>query len=65
MLKVAVIGLGRFGMALAENLAKEGIEVIAIDNDPNVINDVKDRVALAVSALVYVALSLARPAPPA
>ncbi|MCB9893177.1 MAG: TrkA family potassium uptake protein [Planctomycetes bacterium] len=50
MLKVAVIGLGRFGMALAENLAKEGIEVIAIDTDPDVINDVKDRVALAVSA---------------
>lgn len=50
MQKVAVIGLGRFGMALAENLAKEGIEVIAIDYDVEIVNDVKDRVALAVQA---------------
>lgn len=50
MQKVAVIGLGRFGMALAENLAREGIEVIAIDSDAEVVNDVKDRVALAVQA---------------
>ena len=50
MQKVAVIGLGRFGMALAENLAKEGIEVIAIDSHPEVVNDIKDRVALAVQA---------------
>ncbi len=50
MQKVGVIGLGRFGMALAENLAKEGIEVIAIDARPEVINAIKDKVALAVSA---------------
>jgi trk system potassium uptake protein TrkA len=50
MQKVAVIGLGRFGMALAENLAKEGIEVIAIDSKPEIVNDIKDRVALAVQA---------------
>ncbi|MBK9974905.1 MAG: TrkA family potassium uptake protein [Planctomycetes bacterium] len=50
MQKVAVIGLGRFGMALAENLAKEGIEVIAIDSKPDIVNDIKDRVALAVQA---------------
>lgn len=50
MQKVAVIGLGRFGMALAENLAREGIEVIAIDSSAEVVNDVKDRVALAVQA---------------
>ena len=29
----AVIGLGRFGFALAEDLAKKGKEVIAIDRD--------------------------------
>ncbi len=50
MQKVAVIGLGRFGMALAENLAKEGIEVIAIDFHVEVVNEIKDRVALAVQA---------------
>lgn len=50
MQKVAVIGLGRFGMALAENLAREGIEVVAIDYDADVVNTVKDKVALAVQA---------------
>jgi trk system potassium uptake protein TrkA len=48
--KVAVIGLGRFGMALAEALAKDGLEVIAIDTDPRVVDQIKDRVALAVTA---------------
>ena len=50
MQKVGVIGLGRFGLALAESLAHEGIEVIAIDARAEVINLVKDKVALAVSA---------------
>lgn len=50
MQKVAVIGLGRFGMALAETLAKDGLEVIAIDTNPDVVDSVKDKVALAVTA---------------
>lgn len=50
MQKVAVIGLGRFGLALAETLAKEGLEVIAIDTDPEVVDYIKDKVALAVTA---------------
>ncbi len=50
MQKVAVIGLGRFGLALAENLAAEGLEVIAIDNNSEVIATVKDNVTLAVKA---------------
>jgi trk system potassium uptake protein TrkA len=50
MQKVAVIGLGRFGMALAEALAKDGLEVIAIDTDPRIVDQVKDKVALAVTA---------------
>lgn len=50
MRKVAVIGLGRFGIALAETLAKEGIEVIAVDNDPAEVDAIKDSVALAVTA---------------
>ncbi|MBK8206747.1 MAG: TrkA family potassium uptake protein [Planctomycetes bacterium] len=50
MQKVAVIGLGRFGMALAEALAKDGLEVIAIDTVPGVVDQIKDKVALAVTA---------------
>lgn len=34
----AVIGLGRFGFALAESLAKKGFEVIVIDRDRQKIN---------------------------
>lgn len=34
----AVIGLGRFGFALAESLSKSGFEVIAIDQDRQKIN---------------------------
>src|SRR5687768_8730804 len=37
-------------MALAEALAKDGLEVIAIDTDPRVVDQIKDRVALAVTA---------------
>ncbi|KAA0209622.1 TrkA family potassium uptake protein, partial [bacterium] len=36
-------------MALAESLAQEGIEVIALDSRPEIINQIKDKVALAVS----------------
>lgn len=50
MQKVSVIGMGRFGLALAEALAKEGIEVIAVDNDAGEIEAIKDSVALAVTA---------------
>jgi len=47
-MKVAVIGLGLFGRALAITLSRQGVEVIAVDRDPNVVDDVKDEVALAV-----------------
>lgn len=50
MQKVAVIGLGRFGMALAEALARDGLEVVAIDTDAHVVDQIKDKVALAVTA---------------
>lgn len=50
MQKVAVIGLGRFGYALSESLARDGIEVVAIDNEPGVVEAIKDHVALAVTA---------------
>ena len=48
MRKVAVIGLGRFGMVLAKSLAASGVQVIAVDRDGRLVNEVKDFVDLAV-----------------
>jgi len=42
MRKFAVIGLGRFGGALARNLAQRGAEVIAIDKDSKLIDEIKE-----------------------
>ncbi|MEZ6061473.1 MAG: TrkA family potassium uptake protein [Planctomycetaceae bacterium] len=46
--RIAVIGLGRFGMALARRLSMHGAEVIAIDNDEPLVNEISDEVAIAV-----------------
>ncbi|MCB8994664.1 MAG: TrkA family potassium uptake protein [Bacteroidales bacterium] len=46
--KFAVIGLGQFGKAIARSLAKKGADVLAIDTDPEVINNISDHVAYAV-----------------
>lgn len=46
--RVAVIGLGRFGMALAKQLAAHGAEVIAIDSDIQLVDEISSEVALAV-----------------
>jgi len=46
--KFAVIGLGQFGKAIARSLAKRGADVLAIDTDPEVINNISDDVAYAV-----------------
>ncbi|MBT7808949.1 TrkA family potassium uptake protein, partial [Candidatus Poribacteria bacterium] len=47
-LKVAVIGLGRFGRALVESLTAGGAEVLAIDSDMQNVEAVKDTAAYAV-----------------
>lgn len=47
--KFAVIGLGRFGMSIAKTLADRGAEVVAIDNDLEKIEEIKDDVAYAVA----------------
>ncbi len=47
--KYAVIGLGQFGMAIAEKLSNRGAEVIAIDNNEQHILAIKDHVAYAVT----------------
>ncbi|MEU4619430.1 TrkA family potassium uptake protein [Actinoplanes sp. NPDC023801] len=40
---VAVIGLGRFGSAVAESLIDLGYEVLGIDSDPRIVQDWSDR----------------------
>jgi trk system potassium uptake protein TrkA len=47
--KVAVVGLGLFGRALAVDLARAGAEVLAIDSDSRLVDDVRDEAAAAVS----------------
>lgn len=39
---VAVIGLGRFGQALALELARWGVEVLGVDSDEQVVQDLRD-----------------------
>jgi len=47
-MKCAVIGLGEFGTAAAVGLAREGVEVIAVDAKIERVNAIKETVALAV-----------------
>ena len=47
--KIAVIGMGQFGMAIAKSLTKKGAEVMAIDRSEHIIEEMGDRVALAVA----------------
>ena len=48
MRRVAVIGLGRFGMAVVEQLAASGVQVIAVDSDRELVDEIKHRVDVAV-----------------
>jgi trk system potassium uptake protein TrkA len=47
--KFAVIGLGLLGTGISKNLASRGAEVLAIDNDPDKVDAIKDEVAHAVT----------------
>jgi len=47
--RIAVIGLGRFGMNLARLLTQNRIEVIAVDSNHRLVDEVKDDVTLAVA----------------
>ena len=49
MRQVAVIGLGSFGSTVARTLTDQGVEVIAVDNDKEKVEDIKDFVAVAVA----------------
>lgn len=48
MKKIAVIGAGHFGSAIATALSDKGAEVLVIDNQISVIQDIADDVAFAV-----------------
>lgn len=48
-MRVAVIGLGQFGRKVATTLSSKGIEVMALDRDPKMIEIVKDQVTHAVN----------------
>lgn len=48
MQRVAVLGLGRFGMNLARQLEVNRVEVIAADKNHRLVDEVKDDVTLAV-----------------
>ena len=45
-----VLGLGRFGSSLAQNLCKLGHEVLAVDQDESLVNDLAPYVTQAVQA---------------
>lgn len=46
-MKYLVIGLGKFGINLARNLAAQGNEVIGVDKDPGTVDRYKDDLATA------------------
>lgn len=47
---IAVLGLGRFGRNLALHLADIGVQVLAVDQNPEIVQSVADRVTTAVAA---------------
>ena len=48
----AVFGLGRYGLAVAKELVDNGVEVLAVDIDENIVNNyVKDKLILSVNDL--------------
>ena len=59
-----VIGLGRFGSALAQELCLLGNEVLAVDTDPANVQAVADRVTHAVVADARAATWAAAPSLP-
>ncbi len=47
--KFAVIGLGEMGLVIAKNLAKRGVEVMAIDRDVAIVDSIANDVPLAIA----------------
>ncbi len=38
----AVVGLGKFGFNIAKGLAEQGMDIIAVDNDPHKIQEISE-----------------------
>lgn len=49
MSKFAVIGLGKFGYNVAVTLFENGAEVIAIDNNPQIVEEISTQVSIAIN----------------
>ncbi len=47
-MQFAVVGLGQFGFKVATTLAAKGAEVIAVDSNPDVVEQIKDQVTQAI-----------------
>ncbi|WP_016777761.1 potassium channel family protein [Anaerophaga thermohalophila] len=47
--KIAVIGMGQFGMAIAKTLSRKGAEVLAIDRNETIIEEIAEKVDMAVA----------------
>ena len=47
---IAVLGLGKYGRSLAENLYKMGADVLAVDIKEELINEISDKCTSAVCA---------------
>jgi trk system potassium uptake protein TrkA len=47
-MKFCIVGLGRFGYQLGVSLAKQGMDVLAIDKDEAIVSSIKDKVTQAV-----------------
>lgn len=47
-MRCVVVGLGTFGRSLAAGLQAGGVDVIAIDSDPALVEEIKDQVSVAV-----------------
>lgn len=51
-MKFCIIGLGRFGYQVATTLADNGMEVLAVDSDEQVIASIKDKVTQAICVTI-------------
>ena len=49
-MKFCIIGLGTFGTQLSRQLSREGHEIVAVDNDPAHINQLKDEIEFLIQA---------------
>lgn len=43
-----IVGLGKYGVTIAKKLANESVEVLAVDNDINIVKKISDSVTKAI-----------------